>query len=106
MIFQQFTGSGNTLSGRSAKGKEKEQATASSSASTPAASEHNWGNSGNSLGSRPPRDLGPVGAGGARIPRVPQRSRGGKSKEPVKERSPSPDWGVDDDDDVIMIDSD
>lgn len=57
-----------------------------------------------------PRELGAVGAGGARIPRAPTRgSSSQKAKEPQKKiRSPSPDvdWGVDDDDDVIMIDSD
>jgi len=91
-----FDGAGNTLNGRaigSAKGKEKAPAqdTSNSSAS--------WAGTGHSLGSSIPRELGPVGAGGARIPRIPQRN----SKP--KQRSPSPDWGVDDDD-VIMIDSD
>jgi ubiquitin fusion degradation protein 1 len=52
-----------------------------------------------------PRELGPVGAGGARIPRIPQRIQKQKQKQAKKERSPSPDWGVDDDD-VVMIDSD
>lgn len=46
---------------------------------------------------------GPVGVGGARIPQPPQRN----NRKPVKERSPTPeDWGVSDDEDVIMIDSD
>ncbi|KAG6866997.1 hypothetical protein C0991_003913 [Blastosporella zonata] len=98
-----FSGSGNTLSGRnthqptapSSKGKEKENTAQRSSAS--------WGGTGQTLGARnAPRELGPVGAGGARIPRLPQRNN---SQEKEKERSPSPDWGVDDDD-VIMIDSD
>ncbi len=50
---------------------------------------------------------GPVGAGGAAIPRVPQRpgTRGKQPKEKEKERSPTPDFGVDDDDDIV-IDSD
>ncbi|KAG5653838.1 hypothetical protein H0H81_010111 [Sphagnurus paluster] len=105
-IFQQeptsFTGSGHTLSGRNAqsqasssKGKEKEK--------PPVPSASSWGGSGQTLGARNiPRELGPVGAGGARVPRPPQRN---VKKEKEKERSPSPDWGVDDDD-VIMIDSD
>ncbi|KAJ7285741.1 ubiquitin fusion degradation protein UFD1-domain-containing protein [Mycena rebaudengoi] len=95
-----FHGSGNTLNGRSsgsAKGKEKAPAESTSSSATA------WAGTGQSLGASIPRDLGPVGAGGARIPRLPQR-KNGKQKE--KARSPSPDWGVDDDDDAIMIDSD
>ena len=107
-----FSGSGNTLSGRSnppasssAKGKAKEESKPASSAS---ASAHSWGSSGQALGKRAAPQTGPVGAGGARAPQPPQR--GGKTKA----RSPSPeeeeeeeehDWGVDDDD-VIMIDSD
>ncbi|KAJ7271878.1 ubiquitin fusion degradation protein I [Mycena haematopus] len=95
-----FNGAGNTLNGRSigtAKGKEKapKQDTSGSSSAT-------WAGTGHSLGGSVPRELGPVGAGGARIPRVPQRTN---SKPKEKQRSPSPDWGVDDDD-VIMIDSD
>ncbi|KAJ7581233.1 ubiquitin fusion degradation protein I [Mycena floridula] len=93
-----FAGSGTTLNARSsnqatsAKGKEKEKPAESSSWSV---------GGGNTLGSLP-RELGPVGAGGARIPRIPQRSR---PKKEEKQRSPTPDWGVDDDD-VIMVDSD
>ncbi|KAL0946632.1 hypothetical protein HGRIS_012829 [Hohenbuehelia grisea] len=96
-----FHGAGNTLSGRSltpsapssSKGKEKEK--------PPAAT---WTGAGQTLGSRPTiSQSGPVGAGGARVPTLPQRNS--KQKEKEKERSPSPDWGVDDDD-VIMIDSD
>ncbi|KAF8212136.1 ubiquitin fusion degradation protein I [Mycena galopus ATCC 62051] len=99
-----FNGSGNTLNGRtagssSAKGKEKAPAQDTSSSSSSAA----WAGTGHSLGSTP-RDLGPVGAGGARIPRIPQRTNPNE-KQKQKQRSPSPDWGVDDDD-VIMIDSD
>ncbi|RDB20960.1 Ubiquitin fusion degradation protein 1 [Hypsizygus marmoreus] len=95
-----FSGTGNTLSGRSnpqpstAKGKEKEKAPQEDISAS-------WG-TGQTLGRSAPRELGPVGAGGARAPRVPQRN---VKKREEKERSPSPDWGVDDDD-VIMIDSD
>ncbi|KAF7338219.1 Ubiquitin fusion degradation protein 1 [Mycena venus] len=99
-----FSGAGNTLNGRttgsSAKGKEKAPAQDTSSSSSSAA----WVGTGHSLGGAIPRELGPVGAGGARIPRIPQRSNSAK-EEKAKARSPSPDWGVDDDD-VIMIDSD
>ncbi|KNZ78395.1 Ubiquitin fusion degradation protein 1, partial [Termitomyces sp. J132] len=96
-----FSGSGNTLSGRntqpsaaSSKGKEKENA--------PVQSSHNWTGTGQTLGRSVPRELGSVGAGGARIPRPPQRNKKGKEKE----RSPSPDWGVDDDDVIMIYDSD
>ncbi|KAI4520144.1 UFD1-domain-containing protein [Schizophyllum commune Loenen D] len=107
---QSFSGSGATLSGRpapgssssaSAKGKEKEKENTESTA-------HQWGSSGHTLGRNVPRELpresGPVGAGGARAPRAPVRNQSAKQKQ--KERSPTPDWGVDDDEDVIMYDSD
>ena len=62
-----------------------------------------WGQ-GHKLGGRSTANTssyntGPIGAGGARGPRPPQRRQ--------SQRSPSPeeDWGVDDDD-VIVIDSD
>ncbi|GLB34864.1 putative ubiquitin fusion degradation protein UFD1 [Lyophyllum shimeji] len=96
-----FAGAGNTLSGRTiqtqpSKGKEKENAPVTTSSTS-------WAGTGETLGANNiPRELGPVGAGGARIPRLPRRE---STKEKEKERSPSPDWGVDDDD-VIMIDSD
>ncbi|KAI0064591.1 ubiquitin fusion degradation protein I [Artomyces pyxidatus] len=102
-----FSGSGNSLTGRStgfsssAKGKEKEN-------DKSAAEAKDWGQ-GQSLGGRTsnpartrPIGTGEVGAGGASVPRLPQRA--GKA---ARQRSPSPeeDWGVDDDD-VIEIDSD
>jgi ubiquitin fusion degradation protein 1 len=115
-----FGGSGNTLSGRSApsasstsgKGKEKEKAPESENKAS------SWGGGGQTLGSRAPASApntfvpgsfradvspGSFGAGGAQAPRLPQR---GPPKPKAKERSPSPDWGVDDDDDAIVIDSD
>jgi ubiquitin fusion degradation protein 1 len=72
--------------------------------------ETGWGTGqGRSLGSRPSngvdtRTFGPslVGVGGASVPRLSQRS--GK-KPRRRERSPTPDFGIDDDD-VIVIDSD
>nr|GAT53259.1 predicted protein [Mycena chlorophos] len=98
-----FGGGGNTLNGRqapNAKGKEKEKEK-ENEGDKPSS----WTTlgSGQTLGASVPRDLGPVGAGGARVPRVPQRN---KPKVTQRERSPTPDFGVDDDDDAIMIDSD
>ncbi|THU88403.1 UFD1-domain-containing protein [Dendrothele bispora CBS 962.96] len=98
-----FTGSGHSLNGRplpnsqsissSNKGKAKEKSSEASAS---------WTSEGRTLSGNIPREIGTVGAGGARVP--PQRNSKGKAKE----RSPSPDidWGVDDDEDVIMIDSD
>ncbi|KAG1756620.1 UFD1-domain-containing protein [Suillus paluster] len=97
-----FSGTGNTLTGRPAsslpraKGKEKEKPPGNSQPS-----DKSWG-TGNTLGlSRsthiPPsfrgRDLGATGGG--------YRQANVQSKQ----RSPTPDWGVDDDD-IIDIDSD
>ncbi|KAG9318814.1 UFD1-domain-containing protein [Chiua virens] len=100
-----FTGSGNSLNGRpvqttSVKGKEK----AASETQLPA-SEKSWG-AGQALGSRtsvsphvPPsfrgRSLGASGTSNASP----------STKSQSKRRSPTPDWGVDDDD-IIDIDSD
>lgn len=105
-----FAGTGNSLSGRvtstpsSAKGKSKENA-------NPAVSTSSWGSGGQTLssgrsnGSRSSRPTNiqdrEVGAGGAPVPVLPNRS---KRKE--TRRSPTPDFGVDDDEDVTYIDSD
>ncbi|KAI8989664.1 ubiquitin fusion degradation protein UFD1-domain-containing protein [Trametes punicea] len=95
-----FSGSGHTLSGRSqsssqsqpsAKGKEREQSSAS------------WGSGGQTLGgsrpSQPAANSQPrsVGAGGAPVPVLPQRP----SQQQERFRSPTPDFGVDDEDDVM-----
>ena len=109
-----FVGAGNSLGGQpsssSAQSKGKGKAAADTEAKKADAA--TWGTGqGRSLGSRPTngvggaRMLGPglVGVGGASIPRPPQRSG---RKPPRRERSPTPDYGVDDDDDVIVIDSD
>ncbi|KAJ4487847.1 ubiquitin fusion degradation protein UFD1-domain-containing protein [Lentinula aciculospora] len=105
-----FSGSGDSLTGRSAgpssmstsaKGKRK---ASDDSSSQPSVS---WAGAGRTLGNSVPRELGSISAGGARVPRPQQiNSEGQKAKK--KQRSPSPeiDWGVDDDEDVIMIDSD
>lgn len=86
-----MSGRSNPVQLNPSKGKAKEK----SSEST-----HAWGTSGNTLAaSSTSRE--PKGVRGARVPqpqRIPQKKI---------ERSPSPDWGVDDDDDdAIMIDSD
>ncbi|KAF9246176.1 UFD1-domain-containing protein [Melanogaster broomeanus] len=100
-----FSGSGNTLNGRPAsstplaKGKEKDKSPSQSEAS-----QKSWG-AGQALGFRKPAPPhvppsfrgGSLGAGGVAVPPQPKRQ--------PKQRSPTPDWGVDDDD-VIEIDSD
>lgn len=109
-----FVGAGNSLgeqpTSSSAHSKGKGKATADTGAKNADAA--TWGTGqGHSLGSRPTNGVGGartlgaglVGAGGASIPRTPQRS---DRKPPRRERSPTPDYGVDDDDDVIVIDSD
>jgi ubiquitin fusion degradation protein 1 len=112
-----FAGAGNSLSGRpaasSSQSKGKGKATVDTGAKK-AAEGATWGSGqGRSLGSRPTNGVGAartlggaglVGVGGASIPRPPLRSG---RKPPARERSPTPDYGVDDDDDdVIVIDSD
>ena len=108
-----FVGAGNSLGGRpvgsSSQSKGKSKATADTGAKKSDGATWSTGQ-GRSLGTRPTngagvRTLGAglLGVGGASIPRPPLRS--GK-KPPGRERSPTPDYGVDDDDDVIEIDSD
>lgn len=105
-----FSGVGNTLSGPSAsKGKGKAPAPPPNGA-TAGTTGKNWGSgqtlSGSTTGnsSRPQARTGDgvLGAGGARAPRPIQRS---PQASKHRQRSPTPDWGVDDDD-VIEIDSD
>ena len=104
-----FGGAGQAVGGSSSskgKGKEKDDTSTEPSKST-SDTTHSWG-AGHTLGSPSgnlsirPNTGGPVGAGGARIPRPPMRN----ARKPQPQRSPTPDWGVEDDDDVIMIDSD
>jgi len=106
-----FSGSGHSLNGRptpgsqpsssSAKGKTKASEESSEQSST------SWTGTGHTLGNSVPREIGATGAGGARIPRIPTRdSKDQKSKQKIRSPSPDIDWGVDEDDDVIMIDSD
>ncbi|KAI0273359.1 ubiquitin fusion degradation protein I [Gloeopeniophorella convolvens] len=105
-----FTGSGNSLNGRNPVSSTQDKGKGKSKDTEEKSEETTWAGQGHSLGtSRPPassapRTFGPgqLGAGGASVPRLPQRS--GK-KPPARERSPTPDFGVDDDD-VIVIDSD
>ncbi|KXN86916.1 Ubiquitin fusion degradation protein 1, partial [Leucoagaricus sp. SymC.cos] len=94
--LQSFGGAGQTLNGRtlgtsqsstSSKGKEKAKE-----------GTHNWGPGGQALGSKTVA----VGAGGASVPRLLNRNR----REPSRERSPTPDFGIDDDEDVVMISDD
>lgn len=103
-----FSGGGNTLSGRSnpsatatnSKGKGKEKAEDNGNDNT---SNARWGG-GQTLrsASRRATNDGPVGAGGARVPRPSGRNGKAKAREP----SPIPDWGVDSDEEVIYVDSD
>ncbi|KAI0929129.1 hypothetical protein AcW1_006154 [Taiwanofungus camphoratus] len=107
---QSFAGSGNTLSGR---GQSQNSSTVKGKGKEESASTVSWGSGGQTLSSRSraaasKSGTGPraVGAGGAAVPVLPQRN-GQKQKQPP--RSPSPDWGMDDEDDeedVIIIDSD
>jgi ubiquitin fusion degradation protein 1 len=103
---QAFTGQGSSLAGPSRR-SGRSGAGAPSSSSSQARTEsikkeenttptHNWG-TGSSL------------AGGSRPTASTSASRGTNLKrppKPQKERSPTPDYGVDSDDDVIEIDSD
>jgi ubiquitin fusion degradation protein 1 len=101
-----FSGTGYALKGRrnhnqapsNGKGKEKEKADASEPEEAPAS----WGAGRTLRSSRV--SVQPVRPNPAESSRVPN-SRTGKAEKARETRSPSPDWGVDDDD-VIMIDSD
>jgi ubiquitin fusion degradation protein 1 len=110
-----FLGAGNSLNGRATSspaqstGKGKNKAT---DAGDKKVEEARWGTGhGRSLGTRPPNGgdartfgVNMAGVGSAGIPRLSQRP--GK-KPRRRERSPTPDFGIDDDDDdVIVIDSD
>ncbi|KAG2020211.1 ubiquitin fusion degradation protein I [Coprinopsis cinerea AmutBmut pab1-1] len=95
-----FSGSGNRLTGRSV-GQSSASSSAKAEEKKPA-STYNWGSGGNTLGASTPRELGSVGAGGARVPRLPHRT---SAQQKARERSPTPDFGVSDDE-IIDIDSD
>jgi ubiquitin fusion degradation protein 1 len=109
-----FLGTGNSLNGRDtgsstqSAGKGKSKAT-EDTGTKKEVDETRWGTGqGRSLGSRPSNGVdtrtfgaGLVGVGGASVPRLSQRSK----KPRRRERSPTPDFGIDDDD-VIVIDSD
>ena len=111
-----FLGTGNSLNGRAtgssaqsiqSTGKGKSKATEDTGAKN--VDEARWGTGqGRSLGSRPSNGVdtrtfgaGLVGVGGASVPRLSQRSK----KPRRRERSPTPDFGIDEDD-VIVVDSD
>ena len=90
-----FAGSGNTLTGQSqpsSSDKGKSKAVPSTT---------NWGSGGQTLGGRSAQPAVPrnVGAGGASVPILPTRGRS-QQQQPERERSPTPDYGVDDDEDV------
>lgn len=109
-----FLGAGNSLNGGASgsstqsTGKGKSKATEDTGAKK--VDEARWGTGqGRSLGPRPSNGVdtrtfnaGLIGVGGASVPRLSQRSN---KKPRRRERSPTPDFGIDDDD-VIVIDSD
>jgi len=89
-----FGGAGSTLTGRSNPAPGPSAASSSSQATVKKETTHEWGSAGHTLGA--------TRAGkGASTSQPSQRK-----PPPPKERSPTPDFGVDDDDDAIMFDSD
>ncbi|KAJ2913439.1 hypothetical protein MD484_g6977, partial [Candolleomyces efflorescens] len=100
-----FSGAGRALNSRNTQPQASSSRQTEPEPEKPKPTEHQWGTGGHTLGARS-RELGPTGAGGARIPRLPNRADSKqKEKEKEKERSPTPDFGVDDDE-IIDIDSD
>jgi len=97
-----FGGTGHSVDGRavaqasnatsSATGRSEDQSTS-----------HNWGTSGQVLSSRSSVGMKQVSQGAGKV--APRSSPQKNPKSKQRERSPSPDWGVDEDE-VIMIDSD
>jgi len=106
-----FHGSGNTLDGRStgSSGQSKGKSKATEDTGAKGSDETRWGTGpGRSLGTRQSNGVGTrtlgslAGVSGTSVPRLSQHP----SKKPHHyQRSPTPDYGVDDDD-VIVIDSD
>ena len=99
-----FAGTGNTLTGRSQpSSSDKGKGKAQSSSST------NWGSGGQTLGRRlgQPANSAPraTGAGGASVPVPPSRGRT-QQQAAQRERSPTPDFGVDDDEDIAYYSDD
>lgn len=80
------------------KGKSKAQDTQDGASSQP------WGE-GQKLGRGAWKPSGITGAGGASVPVLPARGEVDATNEAEKARSPTPDWGVDDDE-MIVYDSD
>ncbi|KAF5347879.1 hypothetical protein D9757_013417 [Collybiopsis confluens] len=105
-----FLGSGQALNGRhSQPSSSYSKGKAKAPDDTLTESSASWTGTGRTLGSNVPRESGSVGGSGARVPRPTQAASAHEQKgKEKKQRSPSPeiDWGVDDDDDVMMIDSD
>jgi len=106
-----FAGAGNSLNGRATSSStRKGKSRATEETGDKKADESRWGTGqGQSLGTRQSNGVnsrifgsGLVGVGGASVPRLSSRS---SKKPPRREPSPTPDYGVDDED-VIVIDSD
>jgi ubiquitin fusion degradation protein 1 len=95
-----FSGEGRTLHSMSMATPTVNSAKGKGKADENSCDGYSWGSSGQTLGSRPSASHSTVGQG-TRGDTPPRRN----AKMKQKERSPTPDWGVDDDD-VIMIDSD
>jgi ubiquitin fusion degradation protein 1 len=95
-----FTGTGRTLNSRSMTTPAVNSAKGKGKAEDDSDSKYSWGSSGQTLGSRSSTSQSTVNQGPRGV--IPPR-RNAKMKQ--RERSPTPDWGVDDDD-VIMVDSD
>ncbi|PFH54271.1 hypothetical protein AMATHDRAFT_544 [Amanita thiersii Skay4041] len=98
-----FNGAGHQLNGKSISQKSQSSSSVKGKEREGSNLNYSWGDSGRKLGSKYSEPMKPVkyGAGGASVPEPPSRNK----KVPERKRSPTPDWGVDDDD-VIMIDSD
>ncbi|KAH9993751.1 ubiquitin fusion degradation protein I [Russula vinacea] len=109
-----FLGAGNSLDGRPASSSAQSTGKGKSKASDTGnekVDEERWGTGqGRSLGTRPPNGRGAsiprLSQRGASVPRLSQRSANvPRLSRRSNERSPTPDFGVDDED-VIVIDSD
>lgn len=104
IIYDQITFGGT---GHSVDGRAVPQASNATSSTTGRSEEqstsHNWGTSGQVLSSRSSVAMKQVSQGAGKV--APRSSPQKNPKSKQRERSPSPDWGVDDDE-IIMIDSD
>lgn len=104
IIYDQITfgGTGHSVDGRAVP--QASNATSSPTGrSEDQSTSHNWGTSGQVLSSRSSVAMKQVSQGAGKV--APRSSPQKNPKSKQRERSPSPDWGVDDDE-IIMIDSD